>query len=238
MVSIALLAGSCFAQTDDPYTQATNITVVVLGKPIITEDKDSLDRLIIEPLFEKLAKDNNIEPTAEELGSFATISDEKDRQFQSNLKQDLENMLNELKASALTEEDPKVKESILKSIEDTQKTTSELDHKWSDKDKEARPFRNYTAQYFIRRWKINRFLYEKYGGRVIYHPAGGVPIDAYWNFLKEQEKNGSLQIFDNAYEYLFWNFFTNDAMHSYYSTDDAKKYINTPFWEVDISPPE
>ena len=89
------------------------------------------------------------------------------------------------------------------------------------------------AQNLVRMWKINKALYEKYGGRVIFQQAGVEPIDAYRDFLKEEEKKGSFQILDKQYKAGFWRYFTDDAMHAFYSKDDGAKFINTPWWMME-----
>ena len=91
------------------------------------------------------------------------------------------------------------------------------------------------ARSFVKSWKINKALYEKYGGRVIFQQAGPEPLDAYRDFLKEQEKKGAFQIRDKQYEPEFWRYFTNDAMHTFYDKDDGTKFINTPWWLMDES---
>ena len=47
-----------------------------------------------------------------------------------------------------------------------------------------------SAMSFVRSWKINQALYRKYGGRVAFQQAGAEPVDAYRDFLKEQETKG------------------------------------------------
>ena len=65
---------------------------------------------------------------------------------------------------------------------------------------------------------------------MIFQQAGPEPVDAYRDFLREQEKNGSFQILDKQYRAPFWQYFTNDAMHTFYSKSDGAKFINSPWW--------
>ena len=48
----------------------------------------------------------------------------------------------------------------------------------------------------------------------------------------------AFQILDKKYEALFWRYFTNDAMHTFYSKDDGAKFINTPWWMMEQSSEE
>jgi hypothetical protein len=91
--------------------------------------------------------------------------------------------------------------------------------------------RNGPAQTMIRGWKTNKSLFEKYGGRVIFQQAGPEPLDAYRDFLKEQQAAGNFEIKDKETAALFWNYFTNDKMHTFYKDpNEAKKFMKTPFW--------
>ncbi len=87
------------------------------------------------------------------------------------------------------------------------------------------------AQRLVAEWKLNKTLYEKYGGRVIFQQGGAEPIDAYRDYLKEQEKKGNFEIFDKQYEPKFWNYFVNDNIHKF--MPDGEKFINTPWWMME-----
>jgi len=71
------------------------------------------------------------------------------------------------------------------------------------------------AQHFVKTWKINKSLYEKYGGVFIFQQAGIEPLDAYRQFLKEQEKKKAFQILNKDYEASFWKYFVDDSMHTF-----------------------
>jgi lipid II:glycine glycyltransferase (peptidoglycan interpeptide bridge formation enzyme) len=105
-------------------------------------------------------------------------------------------------------------------------------------EEQMRPMRRQMAQQFVKSWKINKALYQKYGGRVIFQQAGVEPLDAYRDFLREQEEKGAFQILDKQYEAGFWRYFTNDAMHTFYEKEDGAKFINTPWWMMDEPPEE
>lgn len=67
-----VLAGSCFAQTARPKTEAsgTNVIATVLGKKITANEKEKLDGVILGALLRKYAEENKIEPTEAELDAF------------------------------------------------------------------------------------------------------------------------------------------------------------------------
>jgi hypothetical protein len=144
----------------------------------------------------------------------------------------------QVKATSLSERDREDKESQLKTIESILKTTREMKAQSKGLEEQLRPMERQMAWRFVRIWKINMALYAKYGGRVIFQQAGLEPLDAYRDFLSEQESNGAFQFLDKKYEAPFWRYFTNDAMHIFYSEDDGAKFINTPWWMMEQLPKE
>ncbi len=90
--------------------------------------------------------------------------------------------------------------------------------------------RRSMAAAMIRNWEINRRLYEKYGGRVIYQQFGPEPLDAYVAFLREAEQAGRLTIRDAALAEAFWRFFNQEERHDFYPDAEASEAFATPPW--------
>lgn len=93
--------------------------------------------------------------------------------------------------------------------------------------------RQTMARSMIRQWKINRALYQQYGGRIIYQQFGPEPLDAYRLFLQESQQDGSFDIMDSSMEKDFWQYFVEDSIHSFYQqgSDAEKNAYTTPLWE-------
>ncbi|MDN5943457.1 MAG: SurA N-terminal domain-containing protein [Nitrospira sp.] len=233
-ITVALVS-SGFAQTDSVKAEATdtNVIAVVLDKKITANEKDNLNGLIFGALLQRYAKENQIEPTDEELDAFVRRTEEKEKQHQAKFERDRERLRKELKSASLSGRDRKEKESQLKTIESILKSTREMKKQTKGTEEMMRPIKRQTAQQFVKSWKINKALHEKYGGRVIFQQAGVEPLDAYRDFLKEQEKKGAFQILDKQYEPGFWRYFTNDAMHTFYKKKDGANFINTPWWMME-----
>ncbi|MCI0561009.1 MAG: hypothetical protein MN733_21185 [Nitrososphaera sp.] len=138
-----------------------------------------------------------------------------------------------MNSTTLTEQKRKENTSRLQTLDNILKSTKEAQEKTKGMKEQMRTTKRHMAQHFVRSWKINKSLYEKYGGRIIFQQAGPEPVDAYRNFLKEQEKKGSFQILNKHYEASFWRYFINDAMHTFYSEDDGDKLMKTPWWLMD-----
>ncbi len=93
-----------------------------------------------------------------------------------------------------------------------------------------------VAQGMVTSFKINQAFYEQYGGRVIFQQFGPEPVDAYRDFLKEQEREGNFEILDKQYEDEFWDYFVNDSSHSFLSAEEGAEAMTTPWWlrETDL----
>lgn len=87
------------------------------------------------------------------------------------------------------------------------------------------------ATAFIRQWKLNRVLYEQYGGRIIYQQTGPEPLDAYRQFLETQQTQGHFQIFDARLAEAFWHYYRSDELHVFYppDSDEAAQAFNPPW---------
>jgi len=82
----------------------------------------------------------------------------------------------------------------------------------SAEDKAAR---DEIAAAFIRQWKINRALYQQYGGRVIFQQGGPEPLDAYRKFLEAAAARGDFVIADPALADGFWRYYRDTARHAF-----------------------
>ena len=93
--------------------------------------------------------------------------------------------------------------------------------------------RREMAGAIIRQWKINKALYDQYGGRIIYQQLGPEPLDAYRRFLEQRQAEGVFTIHDSALAKRFWHYFTDESIHDFMepgSTDEASAFV-TPPWE-------
>ncbi|MBW8636266.1 META domain-containing protein [Hoeflea sp. WL0058] len=93
--------------------------------------------------------------------------------------------------------------------------------------------REQMARSMIRQWKINRALYEEFGGRVIYQQLGPEPLDAYRRYLEARQSAGDFSFFGDTLEAEFWRYFTDDAMHDFMEpgSQDEKDAFAIPPWE-------
>ncbi|MBI3354762.1 hypothetical protein HY086_00800 [Candidatus Gottesmanbacteria bacterium] len=231
-ILISIIIAAAF--TAPAFSQTTPVDkdtiAMVLGKPITVKDKDKLNGLVFGALLEKYAKENKIEPTEAELDVFVQRTDELEKRNQDKFEKDRKKLAEELKSDTLTEKERKEKTAYLQNLESILKTTKEMAERGKGMEEQMKAMKRSMAQHFVMAWKINKSLYEKYGGRIIFQQAGVEPLDAYRKFLKEQEKKGAFQILNKEYEPSFWKYFTDDNMHTFYSKDDGAKLMETPWW--------
>jgi len=70
---------------------------------------------------------------------------------------------------------------------------------------------NSVSRDLVRTWKIDKFIYEKYGGEVVFQQSNPQePIGAYRAFLKEKEGLGSFRIIDERLRIAFWALYSAD----------------------------
>jgi len=208
---------------------------IVLGRAITAEEKENLNSIIMGTLVEKYARDNGIEPTKEELDDFVRRSEEMDKQQHEQFLKDRVRLRKELSSSTLTERERKDKSSHLESIESILKSDEEQKKHLGLSEEQLRASGRNVAKHFVQSWKINNSLFERYGGRVIFQQAGPEPVDAYRDFLREQERKGSFKILKKELESSFWKYFTNDKMHTFYPNEEGAKYMQTPWWLMEKS---
>ena len=229
------LAVPCIAQTERPKQEEadTKVIATVLGKKITAGEKDQLSGLIFGSLLEQYAKDNKLEPTQAELDSYVNKIDQAEKQHEIKLAADRIRLIKELKGSSLSAQEREQKARELKTIENILSVTGGSKKMTKEVEEQVRPMMRQVAQQFLMSWTINKALYAKYGGRVIFQQTGAEPIDAYRDFLRDQEKAGRFQIIDKQYESGFWRYFTSDAGHKFANKEDGAKLINTRWWMMD-----
>lgn len=64
---------------------------------------------------------------------------------------------------------------------------------------------------YVKGWKLDRSLYKRYGGVVIFQQANPLePVGAYRKFLEDMERATVFEIFDPANRQKFWHYFVRE----------------------------
>ena len=90
-----------------------------------------------------------------------------------------------------------------------------------------RPFR--LAKKTVENWKMNKALFDKYGGRIIFQQFGIEPIDAYQALIEDIKNKGKLKIMKSDFENIFaeQKAYNKSNSHSFIPNDS----FSTPYWE-------
>lgn len=85
----------------------------------------------------------------------------------------------------------------------------------------------------ILQWKINKSLYDTYGGRIIYQQFGPEPLDAYRQYFEARQAAGDFTIDDAAMAKQFWHYFKDESLHDFMAPggEDATHAFTTPPWQ-------
>ena len=165
---------------------------MVLGEEITVADVAELpiDGVINGLLMSKFAEDDGIEATEEEIVVFVDRMAEIQRQSLSDFEDQRAELVEALDGAVDPEERQRMQDHLdvleqgIESMSQSQQAGLEV---W-------RPI----AKRWVKRWKLDKALFDKYGGRAHYQQAGVQPFDAVMQFLEEQEASGAFRILDEA----------------------------------------
>jgi hypothetical protein len=220
-------AQEVYGNPDDP------LVATVLGSEVRTGDAEEMRYLILSKLVERYAAEKGLEVGRDEidgyLDSLRRMAEDERRRNEAKR----EELTRKLASETLTEAERESLSSELDSLNDLMASLAEGSPEADSA--EVAEYREQVATAFVRQWKINQALYRQYGGRVIFQQGGPEPVDAYRRFLEEQEKEGNFAITDQNFAGKFWDYYRNDAIHSFYppGSEEEKQAIETPWWLTD-----
>lgn len=243
LVIVNCVAGVSYAQTNQPPPPAAReeVIAVVMGRNIAAKDKEKLLGLILEPILDKFAVENKIEPTKEEVEAYVVKAYERDRRSRADDEAQRQKLLAELKGNTLSGKQQDAKEAQLQRLERLLKESLEREEEERAlglaEANELRTAKREFARHILKTWKINQALHAKYGGRVLFEQAGPQPLDAFRQVLREAEKKGSFQILNKQVEADFWRTFTDHRGHRFYPKELEAKAFSSP-WGIEESAPK
>ena len=212
---LLLTAGSEGDIMEFEHAAQPPVAATVLGSEIRTDDAGEMQAAILKALFERYEAEHGISVTDAEVDAFVARIDrvkqadlaerrtrltEIDRRLQSG---DIDTSERE----SLGAERDRIAE-FLSNMNDEQPLSAE-------EAAQVAGIRRSFAREMILHWKLNRALYEQYGGRIAGQQLGPEPLDAYREFLEEQSAEGAFVILRPEFEREFWRYFTDDSLHSF-----------------------
>jgi heat shock protein HslJ len=197
----------------------------VLGSAIRTHDAEELRYYVLSALTDRLAAAEGIAATPEEIAAFSASTAAALRADRDQAIARRDDLQRQLAAGGL----PAARRAELqRELAAQDEVIAALAPQDAAGDRAARAE---IAAAFIRQWKINRALQQKYGGRIIFQQGGPEPLDATRRFLEAAQAAGDFAIADPALEKAFWAYYRDDARHSFYapgSREEAAAFATPP----------
>jgi len=220
-LSIAALPFLFVTVAAHPERDPTDVIATVLGEVITVADATEIgiDSLINGALLTQFAKDNGIEATEEELTAFTDWLAANARESLTEFEAQRVELLAALEAA------DDASRARIQGRLDTVVSLIEARSEPPPDPALTRPI----AKRWVENWKIQKALFDKYGGRAHYQQAGVQPFDAVIEFLQEQEAKGAFTILDDSYEDEFWAYWRSDG-HDFIPEEKAAELLATPMW--------
>lgn len=91
-----------------------------------------------------------------------------------------------------------------------------------------------ASRQMARRWTIDKALFERFGGRVVFQQAGVEPVDAWLALIDESLASGSFEILDPDYEGMFAELRAYiDADGDLLEAGESAEIYSRPWWRMD-----
>ena len=209
------------------------VAATVLGEAVRTADAGELREIILTRLFERYAAARSIEATQAEIDAFVANLErvkEQDRADREARLAEIGRRLGSGDLPASERQSLEAERSTLVELRAALETDAEPT---AEEAAEVERLRRDMARSVVSHWKLNRELYRQYGGRIIAQQLGPEPLDAYRQFLEEQQREGAFSIQRKEFEAEFWRYFRDDSIHSFFdpgSREEAEAF-QVPPWE-------
>ena len=194
------------------------------------QSASKLQEIVLGQLLERFATEEGIEVTDVDINRFIKGSNRIERQEAKEtqrLFQAIDSALKAGKYKGKVRTRKKKQRSALARMIEADKEALRFAQEYPE---EQRRIKRNIGRQFARRWKINKALHNRYGGRVIFQQTGPEPLDAYRRYLEEQQKKGSFSVKEEELEKSFWRYFTDDKMHLFLPESDGRRAIESPWW--------
>jgi heat shock protein HslJ len=199
----------------------------VLGQAVHTRDAEELRFYVLRGLTDRFAAAEGITATPEEIAAFSALTAATLRADRDQAIARRDGLQRQLAGGGL----PAARRAeVQRELVAQNEVIAALAPQDAAGDRAARAE---IAAAFIRQWKTNRALQQKYGGRIIFQQGGPEPLDATRRFLEAAQAAGDFAVADPGLEKPFWAYYRDDARHSFYapgSREEASAF-QTPPWQ-------
>jgi hypothetical protein len=204
----------------------------VLGSAIHARDGEELRYFVLKGLTDRYAAEKGITVTSAEINAYVMRVQDSLQRDRAKYLGRRDELTRKLAAGGLAESERKALAAELDTVNMTIAALGASGPAQSGTE-DARA-REQIAAAFIRQWKINRALYQQYGGRIIFQQGGPEPVDAYRLFLEQQQAQGNFKILNQELEPAFWRYFVTDSIHSFYprGSKEEAQALSVPWWQA------
>lgn len=183
---------------------------LILGAVMMISAGAGAQTDVVATLFSKPVTLADISPTAEQLSQLARMnSASKDMalaQYRHTRLSEtiLEAVLEDFASQKGIVTDEELKRQFTEKFADQYKVPQGEE----GDETSSKPSLDDVAEKQVRRWQIDKALYEQYGGTVIFRQSNPqLPVGAYVTLLREYQQAGKFSIPDERYSAVFWKAF-------------------------------
>ena len=183
-----------------------------------------LHKRVWRKLFEDFVKQNKLQATKAEIQEFVDHQERFMEQDRKRREKELQGIKKQLKSDKLTQ-------SQRSKLEEHKATLESLEQ--SDKLIKAMKFipsvlqQKHICAPWVENWKVNKALFEKYGGMVATTKFGPDPVGARRMLIKEYAKEGKFVILHKELEKAYWEMLSKKPR--YIAAPDQIDF--TPYWK-------
>lgn len=203
----------------------------VLDTVVHTRDAEELRYVVLKALTDRYAREMGISVTPQEKADYLRWLERLKRKDVEENAARRDELTRKLSAGSLSDAERQALTSELASVNQLLGALGETGSRTAPNPQETEA-REQIAAAFILQWKVNRALYQQYGGRIIFQQGGPEPLDAYRKFLRESQARGDFTILNKDLEAVFWRYYVTDSIHSFYprgSAEEAQAFAAPPW---------
>ena len=206
------LSRSIAAEPVEPTTP-----VMVFGEKIIAAQSDRIWRVICD----RFAQENKLVASDAECEAFEKFQDAVMRKAREKRKRELADIELQLKSAGIPEakkQELQTNRDMYLSLENTAAGMEKLPGIKEVQRKNSRPW--------ITLYKVDKALYEKYGGAVAITKTGLFPFEARRKLIEEHIHRGDIVFADKTFEAKFWESY--ETLNKRLA--EKEKIDFTPYW--------
>jgi hypothetical protein len=214
----------------------SDVVAQLHGKPILRSEVPHGSALlgrILSPLLEDFAREQKVRVSSVEAAASIAKSRKRMEEETKGRPARIVALQTEAGGACTTEERRRQIEDEIATLRNLIRYDQEARTRNSNDADAARRAEGEVTTHVLRQYKINQALYKRYGGRVIFQQFGPEPLDAYKAFLLEQQAKGAFTILDKSLESAFWEYLTNEQMHTFFPEENARELMTTAWWMND-----